>query len=437
MTDTPAPPDPTSQNAAPQYPGPQEPEITSDEREALDAIGALNPVVFVLGRAGTGKTHLLRRVRAATNRNAAVVAPTGIAALNAGGQTIHSFFGLPPFRVGPHADGARPRRKVLEKLDLLLIDEISMVRADLLDSIDHVLRQVRRSDAPFGDVQVVCFGDFLQLPPIVSGQDAQILGEFDYRSPYAFDAHALREAPPEIVEMRIIHRQADETFAGLLDGVRQSDSAAVEALNEACVRPHRTTAAPILLTATNRLADLYNERGLAALSAPATVYEGRTNEKFERDRYPAPPMLALKPHARVMAVRNDPAGRFVNGSLGAVVACGETSVHVAFDGRSDVLEIEPASWDSVKFDVTAEGRVAANIVGSYKQVPLIPAWAITVHKSQGLTLDDVRVDLGRGAFAPGQAYVALSRARTLEGLSLARPLTGGDVMRDPALERFA
>lgn len=411
-------------------------DASPDDTAALAAIDSLDPVVFVLGRAGTGKTRLLRHVAQRGDRRTAVVAPTGLAALNAGGQTIHSLFGLSPFTLGPSLQGARLRKKLLKSLDLLLVDEVSMVRADLVDAMDAALRRAREVDAPFGDVQVVFFGDFLQLPPVVAGQDGQVLHEMGYRSPFAFDAQILREVEPTTVEMAIVHRQQDDGFIDVLARVRSGDPDAVTILNDECCGPHRTARTPVLLTATNRLADLYNERGLNALPGDPAVYEGKIADRFQKDRLPAPHQLALKPQARVIATRNDAMGRFVNGSLGTVVACEDGRVIVRFDGRDDPVGVEPVSWDSVRYDVNGD-TLTKSIVGSYKQVPLTPAWAITIHKSQGLTLEDVRVDLGRGAFASGQAYVALSRARTMEGLSLARPLTPSDLMRDEALERFA
>lgn len=414
---------------------PPEPELSPDDVEVLSAVQSLDPVVFVTGRAGTGKTRLLRHIFASADRNAAIVAPTGLAALTAGGQTIHSFFGIPPFAAGPQIDPRRLRRKVLKKLDLLLVDEVSMVRADLVDSMDAALRAARGADAPFGDVQVIFFGDFLQLPPVVTGQDGHVLHELDYRSPYAFDAHVFRELDPTFVEMEIVYRQTDEYFVSLLGRVRAGDAEAVQEINELCVRRHRDGAMPVMLCSTNRLAEAYNERGLNNLPGEFNVIEGDLSDKFQRDRLPAPQTLALKIRARVMAVRNDPQMRFVNGSLGTVLDFEENGVRVIFDGGREPVLVEKATWESVRYDVEGS-KISTSIVGSYKQVPLTPAWAITVHKAQGLTLDEVRVDLGRGAFAAGQAYVAMSRCRTLEGLSLVRPLQPTDLMLDPALERF-
>jgi hypothetical protein len=235
--------------------------------------------------------------------------------------------------------------------------------------------------------------------------------------------------------MTEVRRQSDQEFAWLLGRLRSGDEEAVEEINARCVGPHRATAQPILLTSTNKLAELYNERGLENLPGAPTVLEGKVSEKFGQDRLPAPQILVLKPRMRVMAVRNDPMSRFVNGSLGTVVGIEGGKPWVHFDGRADAVEIEPVTWESVRYDMI-DGKVSPTVVGSYKQAPLMPAWAITIHKAQGLTLEDVRVDLGRGAFASGQAYVALSRARSIEGLSLARPLTPRDLVLDPALERF-
>lgn len=391
--------------------------------------------MLVIGRAGTGKTRLLRNIAAEPDRKVAIAAPTGLAALTAGGQTLHSLFGIPPYAVGPHQDFKRLRRKLLQQLDLVLIDEISMVRADLLDNVDRALRVARKRDEPFGGVPIAAFGDFMQLPPVVTPTDGAVLGQLEYRSPFAFDAHVMREVDPEIVELTIVHRQEDDDFINLLGRLRAGDPQAVEDINDACCRKHRPGKMPVLLCATNALAQAYNARGMDGLAGDPVVFEGAASQTFQRDRYPAPPVLALKPRARVMAVRNDPAGRFVNGSLGTVVALNESEAQVLFDGARTPTPVTPATWESMRYDVEGD-QVRASVVGSYKQLPLTPAWAVTIHKAQGLTLEDVRVDLGRGAFASGQTYVALSRCRTLEGLSLARPVKPQDVRLDPALERF-
>ena len=246
----------------------------------------------------------------------------------------------------------------------------------------------------------------------------------------------MRELDPTFVELSIVHRQEDDDFINLLGRLRAGDPDAVEEINERCHRRHRDGAMPVMLCATNRLADAYNERGMTGLDGEPAVFEGSVSEKFQRDRFPAPQLLALKPRARVMAVRNDPQGRFVNGSLGTVLAIEGEDVVVKFDGTRDGVKVEPATWESVRYDLEG-GALTPSIVGSYQQIPLTLAWAVTIHKSQGLTLEDVRIDLGSGAFASGQTYVALSRCRTLEGLSLARPIKPGDLMLDPALERFA
>ena len=235
--------------------------------------------------------------------------------------------------------------------------------------------------------------------------------------------------------MTIVHRQEDDDFISLLGRLRSGDSDAVDEMNERCHRRHRDGHMPVMLCSTNALAEAYNERGMNSLQGEPSVFEGVASESFQRDRYPAPQILALKVRARVMAVRNDPGGRFVNGSLGTVQAIDGDVVHVLFDGRGDAVPVEPATWESVKYQMDGD-TLTTEVVGSYKQVPITPAWAITIHKAQGLTLEDVRIDLGRGAFASGQAYVALSRCRTLEGLSLARPLKPQTSCSIPRLNGF-
>ncbi len=353
-----------------------------------------------------------------------VLAPTGVAALQAGGQTIHSFFGIPPRLMNP--DEVKPRaqvRRLLKKLDRVVIDEISMVRADLLDAVDISLRIARDNSEPFGGVQMVLVGDFLQLPPVVPYAEQEMLGRMGYEGPFTF-----------------VHRQTDRAFIAMLDALRRGRGAreAAEALNEACVRPHRDGALPVLLTPTNARADAYNARGLASLSDEGREFSGLLKGEFglEGDRLPVAEKLVLKRGARVMALRNDPARRWVNGSVGTVTGLGPHSALVKLDSGPSV-EIEAFTWERIRYGWDEPGgRLEAQVVGTYTQLPLAPAWALTMHKAQGLTLTDVRIDFADGAFAPGQAYVALSRARTLEGLSLVRAITGRDVRVDRRVAEF-
>jgi hypothetical protein len=329
----------------------------------------------------------------------------------------------------------------------LIIDEISMVRADVLDAMDARLRQVRGSKAPFGGVQVVMVGDFLQLPPVVKDEDAALLRDMGYATPFAFSAHALASTPIAAATLRHVWRQTDPSFKAALADIRSGKrtAEAIDWLNAQCAGPHRAGRVPLILTATRAAADAYNAAGLARVFAehPPVVFRAERIGSFEETvAAPAPDVLELAPGARVVALRNDPRGAYANGSLGVVVETraleGEVpAVRVVFDGTDVPLWVERADWERTRATWSAqEGRLVEESVGAFRQVPLAPGYALTIHKCQGLTLDDVRIDLGRGAFAPGQLYVALSRARSIEGLSFAQPLSPSDARVDPMLLRF-
>lgn len=416
-------------------------EADAQSARARAAIDRGARVLMVLGGAGTGKTTFLRQLRREPRGRQVFLAPTGVAALQVSGQTIHSFFGIPPRLLNP--DEVKPRaqvRRLIKKLDRVVIDEISMVRADLLDAVDLSLRIARDTSEPFGGVQMVLVGDFLQLPPVVPLAEQEMLGRMGYEGPFAFHSKAFLEQEVDRVPFTHVHRQTDRAFIAMLDALRRGRGAreAAEALNAACVRPHRAGAQPVLLTPTNARADAYNARGLAALAGEGHAFGGLVKGEFglEGDRLPVPQTLVLKPGARVMALANDPARRWVNGSVGTVLTLGAHSAAVRLDA-GPIVEIEAFTWERIRYGWDEPGgRIEAKVVGTFTQLPLAPAWALTMHKAQGLTLDDVRIDFGDGAFAPGQAYVALSRARALEGLSLVRAIRGSDVRVDRRVAAF-
>ncbi len=408
--------------------------------EAQTALDDRTPVVFVTGRAGTGKSHFIRSlVEADPSYPQALLAPTGLAAMNIGGQTVHSFFGFPP----------RPLIGNLEKpgwfftrtaraIRRLIVDEVSMLRADVMDAMNTHLQVARKSSRPFGGVQMLLVGDFYQLPPVVRGDESQLLEDAGYNSPYAFSAHVLRDAPLSAVELTEVHRQTDRDFIALLSALREMRGVedAVETLNHACLG-RVLDKRPVLLCATNAVADGYNARGLAGLPGSGIrfsgAFEGEAPKAQGGDRFPAPWELTLKHGARVIFTQNDSEGRWVNGTLGTVTRLEDTLVTVEKDDGKEV-EVERAVWPQARWVWNAtEKRMEVKEEYKYVQFPLAPAWALTIHKAQGMTLDAVEIDLGRGAFAPGQTYVALSRARSMEGLSLARPMSVRDVQVDPAI----
>ncbi len=431
ITPAPAPIKPFSIPA----PSPKE----SDLDRLIAALRSGAPVVLLHGRAGTGKTSLILSLRNEGLRHV-VLAPTGIAALNAGGQTIHKFFGIPPRIV--NLDDIKPRHRlgsILRRIDLIVIDEVSMVRADLLDVVDTTLRVHLDPDRPFGGKTILLAGDFLQLPPVVEEHDIPILLNRCYDVTYAFGAKCIQDLRNlALIELSTVYRQSDPEFLDLLHNVRAGEKLeeTVRCLNLHCHRPHRSTAKPIILTCRTDAALEYNRRGLAALPGDAIRFLGTIEGDFRilRDRLPAPEHLELKKDARIMMVRNDPEKRWVNGSLGTVSNLSPTAVWVRLDELGNEEEVYKATWESIEYqyDMLTQ-RVNPVVVGTYTQFPIAPAWAMTIHKAQGLTLDDVRIDLGHGAFSAGQAYVALSRARSLEGLSLSQPLRTSDVMADAKL----
>jgi len=298
-------------------------------------------------------------------------------------------------------------------------------RADILDGIDLVLRKAQDSREPFGGVRLLLVGDFYQLPPVIPRHEHQILAQRGYSGPYAYNANVLENYPPVHFELSKVFRQRDADFVNILSDLRVARNVeeAVMGINDVCVGPHREGHTPVLLTSTNAIANRYNVSGLAGLTGQPFEYECETKGKFAANRAPAPEKLILKKGARVMAVRNDPMKRWVNGSLGTVVDLSPEEVFVRFDGNPATRKIEPEKWDMINYKWSeADQKMIESTTASFQQMPLI-----LIHKAQGLTLDDVRVDLGRGAFAMGQAYVALSRARTLAGLSLTVPLRVEDV----------
>jgi ATP-dependent exoDNAse (exonuclease V) alpha subunit len=395
--------------------------------------------LFVTGRAGTGKSTLLKSLREQLTGEMVVVAPTGLAAVNVGGQTIHSFFGLPP-RLVRREDARRKSRnaRIMKELELLVIDEVSMVRSDIMWAIDQSLRFNRkRSREPFGGVRLAMFGDLHQLPPVVDeGEVAEHL-ESEHGGPFFFDVAALREGHgTALVELTEVFRQRDEALLEVLNKVRDGEAGEDDlALLNQCVHRIRTLREGepyVILTPTNAAARRINTAYLEALTGEARTYHAEVTGEFSMGAHPTEADLTLKPGAKIMLLRNDADRRWVNGTIARIAELESDRVWVEVGGEKH--EVERAEWESRRyaFDKDQE-KIVETVAGKFKQFPLRLAWALTIHKSQGLTLDKVYIDLGGGTFAHGQAYVALSRCRTLEGLALARPLRPSDILFDPAV----
>ncbi len=403
--------------------------------------------IFLTGKAGTGKTTFLQTVKAKTGKRAVVTAPTGVAAINAGGVTLHSFFQLPfgPFLPGGavHTDRHRIRQEkknIIRSLDLLVIDEISMVRADLLDGVDSVLRHYRRSDEPFGGVQLLMIGDLHQLSPVAKQAEWQLLQEY-YASPYFFSSAALGRTELVTIELRHIYRQTDPDFIELLGRVRDNrlDAETLRRLNARYIPDVAPGDGTIILCTHNSGADAINAARLKALKGQSRLFEAETVGDFPEYAYPAAASLEVKIGAQVMFVRNDMSAEkaYFNGKIGTVTGLGRDAIEVSCPGETEPIAVEKTVWENIEYAIDREtAEISRKVIGTFRQYPLKPAWAITIHKSQGLTFDKAVID-AKAAFAHGQVYVALSRCRSLDGLVLGTPLTLQAVKTDPVVRRFA
>ena len=411
--------------------------LSAEQSAVYETIENTRENVFVTGRAGTGKSTLLNHLAWNTSKQLVICAPTGVAALNVGGQTIHSLFRLPIGVIASHAiEQNGDLRKLLNTIDTLVIDEVSMVNADLLDAIDRSLRQARqRPMEAFGGVQLVLFGDPYQLAPVPGDADERAYFSDQYRSMWFFDAKVWQEATLRIFELTMIHRQREEEFKAMLDAVRHGAVTAQIAarFNDTGARPAPADGV-ITLATRNDIVNAINAAALAKLPGRVLTARADINGEFGGRTYPADVDLKLKVGARVMFLRNDPDQRWVNGTVGTVRRI-DSTVRVEVDG--EVHEVLPAVWEKFKYSYSAATkRLSRDIVAEFTQFPLRLAWAVTIHKSQGKTYDRAIVDLGRRSFAPGQTYVALSRLTELNGLYLTRPLRPSDIIVDDNVRRF-
>lgn len=422
-------------------------ELNPQFQKALDAI-ASGKNLFITGKAGTGKSTLLQYFRKNAPGKIVVLAPTGVAALNVQGETIHSFFGFKPDITADKIKKKKGKKGLLyREVDRIVIDEISMVRADLLDHVDRFLRlNGRHIDLPFGGVQMVLIGDLYQLPPVVTPREKALFGSL-YESPYFFDSRVFRDHPMDMIELEKIYRQKDARFIEVLNTIRNNTPrpehlAVLNARVGAPLDQGGRGGPTVHLTPTNAQAAAINDDHLNRLKGPVRTFSAKVSTDFEGHASPAEADLRLAEGAQVMLLNNDPVGRWVNGTLAQVVgfsrdeSAEEDLVAVALADGS-VEEVRPFTWDLFHFVYNATTKaIETESRGSFKQLPLKLAWAVTIHKSQGKTFDRVILDMGRGAFAHGQTYVALSRCTTLEGLSLVQPIQKSHIWMDLKIVRF-
>jgi len=425
---------------------------------AFDFVEYTGKNIFLTGKAGTGKTTFLHHIRTQSYKRMVVVAPTGVAAINAGGVTIHSFFQLP---FGPYIPGyqsaqgdgdqntggggaaqkfSRQKINIIRSLDLLVIDEISMVRSDMLDGIDARLRRFRRSKEPFGGVQLLMIGDLRQLSPVVKDDEWAMLQKY-YQTPYFFDSNALLQTKFVGIELTHVFRQSDAHFIGLLNQVRQNQLSptTIDELNKRYLPDFKETDGYITLTTHNNKARAINDQRLLELKGKTHKFKATVVGHFPEYIYPTDATLELKIGAQVMFVKNDPspAKEYFNGKIGQVVDIEEDTVVVRCEGDADDISVSPLEWSNIKYTLNDQTKeINESIEGTFTQIPLKTAWAITIHKSQGLTFEKAIID-AEAAFAHGQVYVALSRCKTLEGMVLSTPIAGGSIKADRSVDSFS
>ena len=424
-------------------------ESNSHFKLAFDALEYTDECLFITGKAGTGKSTLLRHFVANTKKTCVVLAPTGIAAINVGGVTIHSFFRLPfrPIVEGDDEIQRFPRNsekfKIINKTDVFIIDEVSMLRADIIDAIDQTLRlNSEYPDKPFGGKQMIFFGDLFQLEPVVQNNEVEryLFTEY-YNSHYFFDARVFRHVYMHCIELRKIYRQTDPDFIHILDVIRlnRADEVELALLNKRVDRKFIPTADDtyVTLSTRNSVAAGINEFELVKIKQPEFIYRGEIDGEFNTKQLPTESALVFKVGAQVIFIKNNLDGKWVNGSIGKIHALAEDKIEVLLP-NGNIEEVSRETWENKRYYWDAVNRrVKSEVVGTFKQYPVKLAWAITIHKSQGLTFDKVILELSGGTFAHGQLYVALSRCRTLDGMILREPIKQKDVIIDERVVRFA
>ena len=414
--------------------------VLSEEFESIvEQLENTKDHFYITGKAGSGKSTLLAYFRSVTQKNTAVLAPTGVAAIRVKGQTIHSFFGFPPKVIQTRHIKKVRQIELLQNLETLIIDEISMVRADVFDAIDYSLRVHRKKlTQPFGGVQVIVFGDLFQLPPVVNMDESSLLERIYPNGQFFFHSNIFQDAQFKTLELQSIYRQTDDHFIYLLNAVRDGSitNSQIDNLNDSLVDNFEMDEGKIILTTTNARASGINQNYLKQLSSEEFSYRAQATGQFYKELFPTDDeVLKLKKGAQVIMIKNDPEKRWVNGSIGTIHDIAEKKIKVKINHK--IYEVKKEKWDRIQYSYDDDQQeVLENVTGSFKQYPMRLAWAITIHKSQGQTFEKVIIDMSQGSFAPGQLYVALSRCISLEGIELLRPLKKSDVIVNKQLIGF-
>ncbi len=423
-------------------------EINSEFEQALHLLEHSSEHLFITGKAGTGKSTLLNYAYEHTNKKVVLLAPTGVAALNIKGQTIHRFFGF-PINITPskieNLDFKPRTTRIFKHIDTIIIDEVSMLRADILDCIDTFLRMYgNHKNQAFGGIQLIFVGDLYQLPPVISNQEKELFLE-QYQTPYFFGANVFKQIPLKVIELKKIYRQKDNDFIHLLNNIRNNMATAddIKKLNERVGADINISGAEhfkITLTTTNRSADDVNQQMLDALDTTSYISEAEIDGDFSKEYYPAAEHLEFKIGSQIMFLNNDSKNRWVNGSVGHITGIklreGRLSrIDVRLQAGQRLVAVFPYEWEVCKYKL--EGKeIISEVVGTFIQYPFRLAWAVTIHKSQGKTFDNVEIDIGQGTFAAGQLYVALSRCTSFEGISLKKAISQRNVMVDEQINTF-
>ncbi|MGE5041930.1 MAG: ATP-dependent DNA helicase [Candidatus Levyibacteriota bacterium] len=421
-------------------------QFTPEFQDCFDSMENTNLNLFITGKAGTGKSTLIEYFRNHTKKKIVVLAPTGLAAINVKGQTIHSFFHLPPRFLDPHTPARHSNLRIYKDLDAIVIDEISMVRSDVFDHLDKFLRlNGKDRTLPFGGVQIITVGDLYQLPPIVTREETRVFEEF-YESPYFFSSDAFSSGSFTVIELTQIFRQKDEQYISLLNKIRigEAGTSHLELVNQRVVtggyekiRREFTT-----LATTNSVVMGINDSELTKINEPLFIYKAEVEGNFptEDRSLPVEIELKLKKGARIIFIKNDKGRRWVNGTSGVVHKLDEHKIEVKLDeeGFHEIVTVPVEEWENIKYEFDDETQTVIPVtLGKLRQYPLKLAWAITIHKSQGMTFNKVNIDFSKSPFTHGQTYVALSRCRTLNGMVVTKKIFPNDVMVDPRILEFS